>query len=135
MPIYEYGCQTCGHNFERLQKMSDGPPKDCPECGDDREIKKLVSRSSFVLKGGGWYKDHYGLKGSSGGRSSGEGGDAGGSDAGGSDAGGSDAGGSDAGGSDAGGSDAGGSTEGGSTSQSSSASEGGSGSSSTGSKD
>ena len=105
MPIYEYGCQTCGHNFERLQKMSDGPPKDCPECGDDREIKKLVSRSSFVLKGGGWYKDHYGLKGSSGGRSSGEGGDAGGS------------------------------TEGGSTSQSSSASEGGSGSSSTGSKD
>ena len=63
MPIYEYGCEVCGHTFERLQKVSDDPIKDCPECGKRGAVKKLVSRTSFVLKGGGWYKDHYGLKG------------------------------------------------------------------------
>ena len=62
MPIYEYGCGDCGHQFEKLQKISDDPVTDCPECGVDGTVKKLVSRSSFVLKGGGWYKDHYGLK-------------------------------------------------------------------------
>ena len=62
MPIYEYGCEVCGHTFERLQKVSDDPITDCPECGDKGGVKKLVSRTSFVLKGGGWYKDHYGLK-------------------------------------------------------------------------
>jgi putative FmdB family regulatory protein len=65
MPIYEYGCESCGHAFERLQKISDDPIKDCPECEDVGTVKKLVSRTSFVLKGGGWYKDHYGLKGGS----------------------------------------------------------------------
>ena len=69
MPLYEYGCEVCGHTFERLQKVSDDPVKDCPECGEKDGVKKLVSRTSFVLKGGGWYKDHYGLK--SGGSSSG----------------------------------------------------------------
>jgi len=63
MPIYEYGCEQCGHTFELLQKVSDDPPGTCPSCGKDDGIKKLVSRTSFVLKGGGWYKDHYGLKG------------------------------------------------------------------------
>ena len=62
MPIYEYGCGVCGHTFERLQKVSDDPVTDCPSCGDEGGVKKLVSRTSFVLKGGGWYKDHYGLK-------------------------------------------------------------------------
>jgi putative FmdB family regulatory protein len=62
MPIYEYGCQACGHTFDRLQKISADPVSDCPECAVEGEVKKLVSRSSFVLKGGGWYKDHYGLK-------------------------------------------------------------------------
>ncbi|MAY80527.1 MAG: transcriptional regulator [Deltaproteobacteria bacterium] len=73
MPIYEYGCERCGHAFERLQKISDDPIKDCPECEGTGTVKKLVSRTSFVLKGGGWYKDHYGLKGggSSGGDSTG----------------------------------------------------------------
>jgi putative FmdB family regulatory protein len=64
MPIYEYRCPDCGHEFERLQRMSDDPAKDCPECSGD-QVKKLISRTSFVLKGGGWYKDHYGLKGGS----------------------------------------------------------------------
>ena len=71
MPIYEYGCQGCGHTFERLQKVSDAPIEDCPECEAGGSVKKLISRSSFVLKGGGWYKDHYGLK--SGGGDSGAG--------------------------------------------------------------
>lgn len=74
MPIYEYSCNTCGHKFDTLQKM-DAPPPPCPACG--AEVRKLVSAAAFVLKGGGWYKDHYGLKGgssegaSSGGASSG----------------------------------------------------------------
>ena len=61
MPIYEYRCPDCGHEFEQLQRISEDPVKDCPECGK-HDVRKLVSRSSFVLKGGGWYKDHYGLK-------------------------------------------------------------------------
>lgn len=69
MPIYEYRCPDCGHEFEQLQRMSDDPIKDCPECSGSG-VKKLISRTSFVLKGGGWYKDHYGLKGSSGSSSS-----------------------------------------------------------------
>ena len=68
MPIYEYRCTACGYEFERLQKISDGPIEICPECGQE-DVRKLVSQSGFVLKGGGWYKDHYGLK-SSGGDSS-----------------------------------------------------------------
>ena len=61
MPIYEYACPDCGHRFERMQKFSDDPVKDCPECSAGN-VKKLISASAFVLKGGGWYKDHYGLK-------------------------------------------------------------------------
>ena len=61
MPIYEYGCSACGHQFEEIQKVSDAPLKDCPKCGAE-ELKKLISAPSFHLKGGGWYKDHYGLK-------------------------------------------------------------------------
>lgn len=59
MPIYEYACEACGHRFEKLMRISADPPP-CPEC--EGEVKKLVSASAFVLKGGGWYKDHYGLK-------------------------------------------------------------------------
>ncbi|MDP2306148.1 MAG: zinc ribbon domain-containing protein [Pseudomonadota bacterium] len=76
MPIYEYSCPDCGHEFEAIQKFSDDPIKDCPSC-KAANVKKLISMTSFVLKGGGWYKDHYGLKksggsaeGSSGGSSS-----------------------------------------------------------------
>jgi putative FmdB family regulatory protein len=62
MPIYEYACRECGHKFERLQRMSEDPVRDCPECEVEGAVKKLVSQTSFVLKGGGWYSDHYGLK-------------------------------------------------------------------------
>ena len=60
MPIYEYECTSCGHRYEKMVKMgADAPP--CPECASG-QIRKLVSRSGFILQGGGWYKDHYGLK-------------------------------------------------------------------------
>lgn len=61
MPIYEYGCSSCGHQFEEIQKVSDGPIVLCPKCEKDG-VKRLISAPSFHLKGGGWYKDHYGLK-------------------------------------------------------------------------
>lgn len=57
MPIYEYECKSCENVFEVQQRMSDGPLKECPECKG--EVKKLVSASSFMLKGGGWYADGY----------------------------------------------------------------------------
>jgi len=58
MPIYEYECKQCGHKMEALQKMSDDPLKDCPECGKS-ELKKLVSAAGFRLKGGGWYETDF----------------------------------------------------------------------------
>jgi putative FmdB family regulatory protein len=91
MPIYEYRCPSCGHTFERLQSFSEPPVSDCPECGGT-DVKKLISQTSFALKGGGWYKDHYGLK-------SGGGSSAGGSSAGGSGSSGSGSSGSGSGGS------------------------------------
>lgn len=71
MPIYEYSCTDCGHAFEAMQKISDDPIKVCPSCGAEK-VRKLVSATSFVLKGGGWYSDHYGLKGGSEGKSEGK---------------------------------------------------------------
>lgn len=59
MPIYEYVCESCGHRFERLVRSDEIAPA-CPEC--EGGTRKLVSASSFQLKGTGWYKDHYGLK-------------------------------------------------------------------------
>ena len=57
MPIYEFVCEKCGRLVERLQKVSDPPPDACPECGG--KMAKIMSRNSFQLKGGGWYKDLY----------------------------------------------------------------------------
>ncbi|MEE4243612.1 MAG: zinc ribbon domain-containing protein [Desulfopila sp.] len=58
MPVYEYECNDCEKVFEVQQKISDEPIKICPEC--QGEVRKLVSMSSFQLKGGGWYADGYG---------------------------------------------------------------------------
>ena len=58
MPIYEYECEKCSHEFEREQRITDDPVKTCPKC-KARRVKKLISRTSFVLKGGGWYSDLY----------------------------------------------------------------------------
>jgi putative FmdB family regulatory protein len=54
MPIYEYQCTNCHHHFDLMQKISDEPVKQCPECGKNTVIK-LISAAGFQLKGTGWY--------------------------------------------------------------------------------
>ncbi len=58
MPIYEYRCGACAHTLDALQKLSDPPLTDCPECGAVA-LKKLVSAPVFRLKGGGWYETDF----------------------------------------------------------------------------
>jgi len=60
MPIYEYTCSKCGKLNEVLQKVDDPAPARCEGCGAKGSLKKVLSRSSFVLRGGGWYSDLYG---------------------------------------------------------------------------
>jgi putative FmdB family regulatory protein len=57
MPIYEYACKSCGKHFETMQKISEPPIAPCPRCGDTAD--RMISQTSFTLKGGGWYKDGY----------------------------------------------------------------------------
>lgn len=54
MPIYEYHCNRCGHNFEAMQRIGEDPVKLCPECNGE-EVNRLISATSFRLKGTGWY--------------------------------------------------------------------------------
>lgn len=63
MPIYEYGCENCGHVEEIFQKISDDPLSECPKCHG--RIKKLMSMNTFHLKGSGWYVTDYASKSSS----------------------------------------------------------------------
>ena len=58
MPIYEYQCDDCEHKLESLQKISDEPLKDCPECGEPG-LRKLISAVAFRLKGAGWYETDF----------------------------------------------------------------------------
>jgi len=58
MPIYEYQCTSCDSSFELMQKISDGPPKKCPLC-DHKEVRKLISKVGFQLKGTGWYETDF----------------------------------------------------------------------------
>ena len=60
MPIYEYKCTKCGKELEVMHKVNDPAPAECPECHEKGTFEKLVSRTSFQLKGGGWYSDLYG---------------------------------------------------------------------------
>ena len=62
MPIYEYQCEACQDVIEAQQSLSDKPLTTCPACTGT--LKKLISRSSFQLKGGGWYSDGYSNSGS-----------------------------------------------------------------------
>lgn len=57
MPIYEYACSSCGSVIEVMQKMSDRPLRKCRKCSG--RLQKLISRTSFQLKGGGWYAQGY----------------------------------------------------------------------------
>ncbi len=61
MPVYEYRCNACSHEFEEWQKISDEPVKTCPKC-KKKKVERLISATSFHLKGGGWYKDLYSSK-------------------------------------------------------------------------
>ncbi len=58
MPIYEYECDECGHQFEILQKMSDDKLSVCPECNKPA-LRKLISAVAFRLKGQGWYETDF----------------------------------------------------------------------------
>jgi len=58
MPIYEYRCQSCGHQMEALQKISEPPLSDCPECHQPA-LSKLISAAAFRLSGGGWYETDF----------------------------------------------------------------------------
>jgi len=58
MPFYEYRCEHCDHKLEVLQKISDSPLVDCPECARPA-LKKLVSTAGFRLKGSGWYETDF----------------------------------------------------------------------------
>lgn len=58
MPVYEYQCKACGRIEEAFQKISEPPLETCPECKGT--LKKLISQSSFHLKGSGWYVTDYG---------------------------------------------------------------------------
>ncbi|MGJ8664125.1 MAG: FmdB family zinc ribbon protein [Marinicella sp.] len=58
MPIYEYSCRDCGHEIEKLQKMSDAPLTDCPQC-EAPALAKKISAAGFRLKGTGWYETDF----------------------------------------------------------------------------
>ena len=60
MPIYEYKCNKCGV-VEVMQRITEAPLKKCPNCKS--KVERMVSRSSFVLKGTGWYATDYANKG------------------------------------------------------------------------
>jgi putative FmdB family regulatory protein len=60
MPVYEYRCEKCGKEFEAWQRISDDPIESCSECGG--RASKLISQSTFVLKGSGWYVTDYGTR-------------------------------------------------------------------------
>ena len=58
MPIYEFECTACKAVFDRLQKLSDPDPVDCPECGKP-QVKRRLSAPQFRLAGGGWYETDF----------------------------------------------------------------------------
>jgi len=64
MPIYEYYCKSCGHEFEIIQKITDEPITECEKCGE-QQAKRMISQTSFILKGSGWYVTDYSGKKSS----------------------------------------------------------------------
>jgi putative FmdB family regulatory protein len=58
MPIYAYACKECDHTLDALQKISDAPLVDCPDCGQPA-LKRLLSAPRFRLKGQGWYETDF----------------------------------------------------------------------------
>lgn len=58
MPTYEYACDACGFEFEREQRITEDPIRECPKCHKN-DARRMISGSNFMLKGGGWYADLY----------------------------------------------------------------------------
>ena len=69
MPLYEYRCESCGHQFEVIQKFSDAPIEVCPNCKSG-PVVKLLSSPAIQFKGSGWYITDYARKDSGGGKDS-----------------------------------------------------------------
>jgi putative FmdB family regulatory protein len=59
MPIYAFACSACGHDFERLQRLSDADPTTCPACGAEGTIGRQLTAPQFRLAGGGWYETDF----------------------------------------------------------------------------
>ncbi|AXK71010.1 zinc ribbon domain-containing protein [Lysobacter sp. TY2-98] len=58
MPIYAFECAACGHDFDRLQKLSDADPADCPQCSAP-QVRRRLTAPQFRLAGGGWYETDF----------------------------------------------------------------------------
>ena len=58
MPIYAFECATCGHSFDRLQRLSDADPSECPACGAS-SVRRQLTAPSFRLSGSGWYETDF----------------------------------------------------------------------------
>ncbi len=58
MPIYAFVCDSCGHEFERLQRLSDADPTQCPECHAE-QVRRQLTAPSFRLAGAGWYETDF----------------------------------------------------------------------------
>jgi len=58
MPIYEFECPACAHRFERLQRLADADPTDCPQC-HDAGVRRRLTAPAFRLSGSGWYETDF----------------------------------------------------------------------------
>lgn len=58
MPLYEYECFLCRHRFERIQRVSSDPVRECPDCGG--AVRRLLGTPALQFKGSGWYVTDYG---------------------------------------------------------------------------
>jgi putative FmdB family regulatory protein len=59
MPTYEYGCSTCGQEWEEMQRITAPATEVCPKCGKPTAHRLISAGTNFILKGGGWYSDLY----------------------------------------------------------------------------
>ncbi|HSD17010.1 MAG TPA: zinc ribbon domain-containing protein [Thermomonas sp.] len=59
MPIYAFTCDACGHQFDRLQRLSDADPVECPACGASGQVRRQLTAPQFRLAGGGWYETDF----------------------------------------------------------------------------
>lgn len=58
MPIYAFECSACRHQFDRLQKLSDPDPAECPACGA-AQVRRQLTAPAFRLSGSGWYETDF----------------------------------------------------------------------------